>query len=194
MKFIPTDIAFKWHILASTRWRQNLVTVIIINECNTLFLDHWSYCESAMKLFPDFRDHFVYAPRQWKTALQFNVVSHWLGACTKMIPVIWVFSGNQYMTTFHSNRAHIRIMQLSVVVHVHMLVEDVIRSISMLSLSAVSHPMYRLIVDSPIERYHRHKTNAKKPSKPNTVCQCFVCWPTATFQTWWLDGAANNWG
>ena len=29
------------------------------------------------------RDHFVYAPRQWETTLQCNVVSHWLGACTE---------------------------------------------------------------------------------------------------------------
>ena len=31
-------------------------------------------------------DHFVYAPSQWKMTLQCNVVSHWLGACNKMIP------------------------------------------------------------------------------------------------------------
>ena len=29
------------------------------------------------------RDHFVYAPSQWETTLQCNVVSHWLGAYTK---------------------------------------------------------------------------------------------------------------
>ena len=29
-----------------------------------------------------FRDHFVYAPSQWETTLQCNVVSHWLCACT----------------------------------------------------------------------------------------------------------------
>ena len=29
------------------------------------------------------RDHFVYAPSQWETTLQCNVVSHWLGACKK---------------------------------------------------------------------------------------------------------------
>ena len=30
-----------------------------------------------------FRDHFVYAPSQWETALQCNIVSHWLGAYSK---------------------------------------------------------------------------------------------------------------
>ena len=30
------------------------------------------------------RDHFVYAPSQWETTLQCNVVSHWLGAFTKL--------------------------------------------------------------------------------------------------------------
>ena len=29
-----------------------------------------------------FRDHFVYAPSQWETTLQCNVVFHWLGTCT----------------------------------------------------------------------------------------------------------------
>ena len=29
------------------------------------------------------RDHFVYAPSQWETTLQCNVVSHWLGAFRK---------------------------------------------------------------------------------------------------------------
>ena len=28
------------------------------------------------------RDHFLYAPSQWETTLQSNVVSHWLGAYT----------------------------------------------------------------------------------------------------------------
>ena len=30
------------------------------------------------------RDHFVYAPSQWETTLQCNVVSHWLGTYTKL--------------------------------------------------------------------------------------------------------------
>ena len=29
------------------------------------------------------RDHSVYAPSQWETALQCNAVSHWLDAYTK---------------------------------------------------------------------------------------------------------------
>ena len=29
-------------------------------------------------------DHFVYAPSQWETTLQCHVVSHWLGAYTKL--------------------------------------------------------------------------------------------------------------
>ena len=29
------------------------------------------------------RGHFVYVPSQWETTLHCNVVSHWLGACTK---------------------------------------------------------------------------------------------------------------
>ena len=29
------------------------------------------------------RDHFVLAPNQWETMLQYNIISHWLGAFTK---------------------------------------------------------------------------------------------------------------
>ena len=28
------------------------------------------------------KDDFVFAPSEWETTLQCNVVSHWLGACT----------------------------------------------------------------------------------------------------------------
>ena len=38
-----------------------------------------------------FRDHFVHAPSPWQTTLQYNVVSHWLGAYTNwflLIPTI----------------------------------------------------------------------------------------------------------
>ena len=34
-----------------------------------------------------YKDHYVNAPSQWETTLQCNVVSHWLGACTKWSPV-----------------------------------------------------------------------------------------------------------
>ena len=32
-------------------------------------------------------DHLVYAPSQWEMTLQCNVISHWLGAYIKIIPV-----------------------------------------------------------------------------------------------------------
>ena len=35
------------------------------------------------------RDHFVYAPNQWETTLQCNVVSHWLGASTERSLMMW---------------------------------------------------------------------------------------------------------
>ena len=38
------------------------------------------------------RDYFVYAPKQWETTLQCNIISHWLGAYTKRsipLQVIW---------------------------------------------------------------------------------------------------------
>ena len=43
---------------------------------------HSTVCYNTCILHLD-RDHFVYAPSQWETTLQCNVVSHWLGAFTK---------------------------------------------------------------------------------------------------------------
>ena len=53
-----------------------------------------------------FRDHFVYAPSQWETTLQCNVVSHWMGPYTKLsllVLVIMVTSlnGNIFLITNH---------------------------------------------------------------------------------------------
>ena len=46
------------------------------------------------------RDDFVYAPSQWETTLQCNVVSHWLGACTEWS--CWMKAGgiNQRLSLF----------------------------------------------------------------------------------------------
>ena len=40
-----------------------------------------------------YRDYFVYAPNQWETTLQCNIVSHWLGAYTKRsLPGLYICS------------------------------------------------------------------------------------------------------
>ena len=39
-----------------------------------------------------YRDCFVHAPSQWETMLQCNVVSHWLGACTKLSRLYYLWS------------------------------------------------------------------------------------------------------
>ena len=36
------------------------------------------------------RNHFVHAPNHWETTLHCNVVSHWLGACTKWSLLWWL--------------------------------------------------------------------------------------------------------
>ena len=46
------------------------------------------------------RDDFVFAPSQWETMLQCNVVSHWLGACT--ISSLHVITGLQHtLSPYH---------------------------------------------------------------------------------------------
>ena len=53
------------------------------------------------------RDHFVYAPSQWETMLQCNVVSHWLGTFTKCPHSIsrdhFVHASSQWETTLRCN-------------------------------------------------------------------------------------------
>ena len=56
-------------------------------------VEHEPRCISCYKQYvtPDLswdnlifnRNWFVYAPSQWETLLQCNIISHWLGACTK---------------------------------------------------------------------------------------------------------------
>ena len=55
--------------------------------------------DTACRLFAICRDHFVYAPSQWETTLQCNVVLHWLGACTRD----FVYAPSQWETTLHCN-------------------------------------------------------------------------------------------
>ena len=45
------------------------------------------------------KDHFVYAPSQWETTLQCNVVSHWLGAYTKWS--LWYYLNLNPHDTFY---------------------------------------------------------------------------------------------
>ena len=40
------------------------------------------------------RDHFVYAPSQWKTTLHCYLVSHWLDAYTKLSLILYTVSYN----------------------------------------------------------------------------------------------------
>ena len=48
------------------------------------------------------RDNFLYAPSQWETTLQYNVVSHWLSAYTKWSPIMrWML---QPLTNKHTDR------------------------------------------------------------------------------------------
>ena len=44
---------------------------------------------------PYIRDQFVYAPIQWETTLHCNVVSHWLGVCSKWFLIYISFQKEQ---------------------------------------------------------------------------------------------------
>ena len=49
------------------------ITLAVVVPC------HWAFASYEPMIY---RNHFVYAPSQWETTLQCNVVSHWLGAFT----------------------------------------------------------------------------------------------------------------
>ena len=53
--------------------------ISLLNYSNDSFHIIWN----SIKYCLCNRDNFVYAPSQWETTLQCNVVSHWLGAYTK---------------------------------------------------------------------------------------------------------------
>ena len=51
--------------------------------------------DSLQHIHHSYMDHFVYMPSQWEMMLHCNVVSHWLGACTK-----WSLSLNSQHDSF----------------------------------------------------------------------------------------------
>ena len=55
------------------------------------------------------KDNFVYAPSQWETTLQCNVVSHWLGAYTKwpLICSAIIFSDLRETQTYWYESSHV---------------------------------------------------------------------------------------
>ena len=89
----PVDMEFGFWLLA---WKEIERTVELPEflDALTLVWRHWSdRCTIYAGLYPCIQcmsiyrqrclHHFVYAPSQWETTLQCNVVSHWLSACTE---------------------------------------------------------------------------------------------------------------
>ena len=71
-------------------WDHQWLKISNMPEVDQIYLSYDIYrefwlirCEGYKKRQYNTRDHFVYAPRQWETTLQCNVVSHWQGACTE---------------------------------------------------------------------------------------------------------------
>ena len=71
-------------------FHSNLISCVFSQLEYPVYWTLKEWCEGFRKLLDHMqldkvhsRDHFVYAPSQWETTLQCNVVSHWLGALTK---------------------------------------------------------------------------------------------------------------
>ena len=79
------DVVFDWFYCAKNSlssavmdlWGSllSLMKSFLLNRPQRLLKLEWVVCM--------LRDHFVYVPSQWKTMLHCNIVSHWLGTCTK---------------------------------------------------------------------------------------------------------------
>ena len=63
-----------WYVY-NISFHLHLMTYFLVPAC---FSTQW-----WRNIQTTYRDHFVYAPNQWETTLQCNVVSHWLGAFTR---------------------------------------------------------------------------------------------------------------
>ena len=55
------------------QWVKSVQMMVMMSNCHTIFL----------RIKPSFGGHFVNASSQWETMLHCNIVSHWLGTCTK---------------------------------------------------------------------------------------------------------------
>ena len=64
-----------WITILKERWSYDLVSY----SGGISILMMWDLYIGTV---PDIRVHFVYVPSQWETALQGNIVSHWLSAYT----------------------------------------------------------------------------------------------------------------
>ena len=74
---------------------------------NIAFACNFVYNNAALTFVGKCIDHFVYAPSQWKTTLQCNVVSHWLGAYTKLsIEMASISDGSEQYLSPYSRVRH----------------------------------------------------------------------------------------
>ena len=70
-------------------WKMSLESVIVTAKFRSTTISSETVIGGPGNRHPSncwgyvIRDNFVYAPSQWETTLQCNVVSHWLGAYTK---------------------------------------------------------------------------------------------------------------
>ena len=74
VNFINKNIWIAWASIPKhdTKWMARVVLPMA-----------WIQVSCVNKQYYCCRDHFVYAPSQWEMTLQWNVVSHWLGAYSK---------------------------------------------------------------------------------------------------------------
>ena len=72
-----------WYSLSKVKSNQSFLIIYITIKMSSKGTKHWNWSHHSNSLQLDqLLDHFVYAPSQWETTLQYNVISHWLGTCT----------------------------------------------------------------------------------------------------------------
>ena len=83
MQWIPITINWRNADVAASKWSHWLLIVLqkVGYKHATLTHNRPRTVDTWIGLL--LRDHFVYPPSQCEPTLQCNVVSHWLGACTK---------------------------------------------------------------------------------------------------------------
>ena len=98
------NISMLWHPVSPT-------LTVVLDICQIYWPIHVliSYLCGCHIDHPSHRDHFVFAPSQWETTLHCYVVSHWLGAYTKL----------PLLTQYHSSSLSAIILWLAVRTQFH---------------------------------------------------------------------------
>ena len=88
------------------------VIVLMWHHPNGFQMKHELKSFSCFTLWYVYREHFVYVPSQWEATLQCNVVSHWLGTCTKWSLCVEHYTDSHHVQSYTINPQQLKAYEL----------------------------------------------------------------------------------